>query len=73
MRRLLNEKVGHTGTLDPMATGVLPLCVGKATQVAGCSSPRRQGLRGRRSRFGVETDTLDAQGKVLAERAGARR
>ena len=33
-KRILNEKVGHTGTLDPNATGVLPLLVGKGTQVS---------------------------------------
>ena len=31
VKKILNEKVGHTGTLDPMATGVLPLLVGKGT------------------------------------------
>ena len=34
-RALALSKVGHTGTLDPMATGVLPLCLGEATKVAG--------------------------------------
>lgn len=33
-KRILNEKVGHTGTLDPNATGVLPLLVGKGTQIS---------------------------------------
>ena len=34
MRRILGTgKIGHTGTLDPMATGVLPICVGKATRI----------------------------------------
>ncbi|MFN0064518.1 MAG: tRNA pseudouridine(55) synthase TruB [Myxococcaceae bacterium] len=60
-------KAGHTGTLDPMATGVLPVCVGEATKIAGFI------LEGDKTydavvRLGVETDTLDAEGRVLAEK-----
>lgn len=60
-------KVGHTGTLDPMATGVLPLCVGDATRVAGFI------IEGDKAydatlKLGVTTDTLDAQGKVVSQR-----
>lgn len=68
VRALLKvKKVGHTGTLDPMATGVLPLCLGEATKVAGYI------LEGRKAydavvALGAETDTLDAQGRVLVEK-----
>ena len=61
------EKGGHTGSLDPLATGLLPLCFGEATKIAG-------GLLGARkaydtvARLGVVTDTDDAQGQVLRER-----
>jgi tRNA pseudouridine55 synthase len=60
------NKAGHTGTLDPMATGVLPICVGSATRVAGLIS------EGRKSydaivRLGVVTDTQDAAGNKLSE------
>lgn len=66
-RFLRGTKVGHTGTLDPMATGLLVLLVGRATREA----QRFQGLpkvyEGR-IRLGVETDTADLEGKVLRER-----
>jgi len=58
------KKIGHTGTLDPDATGVLPVCVGKATKVAqliiGSDKEYIAELA-----FGSETDTQDASGKVL--------
>jgi tRNA pseudouridine55 synthase len=65
VRKKLNEKVGHTGTLDPMATGVLPLCVGRATLVSSLLTADDKAYEAEVT-FGVETDTLDAQGKVLA-------
>lgn len=61
-------KVGHTGTLDPMATGLLVLLVGRATREAG----RLQGLDKvytGRIRLGVETDTADMEGRVVREAA----
>jgi tRNA pseudouridine55 synthase len=63
---LKEKKAGHTGTLDPMATGVLPVCVGEATKLAGFIT---EGAKSYDAviRLGVETDTLDAQGKVVAE------
>jgi tRNA pseudouridine55 synthase len=68
VRRLLAiDKIGHTGTLDPMATGVLPLCLGKATALA-------QLLTGEDKRYlaqlrlGARTDSGDAEGKVIEER-----
>ena len=45
VRKLLKtSKVGHLGTLDPMATGVLPLCIGKATRIGQFSSIFSQGI-----------------------------
>ncbi|MEW6081317.1 MAG: tRNA pseudouridine(55) synthase TruB [Bacillota bacterium] len=66
-RRLLGQKrVGHTGTLDPGAAGVLPLAVGQATRLAEYLL-----LLGKSYRFeitlGVTTDTLDASGRVVSE------
>jgi tRNA pseudouridine55 synthase len=60
------KKVGHAGTLDPLATGVLVLCLGPATRLSEYlrESPKRYRAR---VRFGVETDTDDAEGAVIAE------
>jgi len=60
------KKAGHTGTLDPMATGVLPICLGEATKVAGFITEGDKAYDAV-LRLGVETDTLDAEGKVLSE------
>ena len=65
IRRLTGiRRVGHTGTLDPMATGVLPICVGNATKTADmltASDKRYQAVVA----LGAETDTLDREGTVL--------
>lgn len=67
-RRLYNAaKAGHTGTLDPLATGLLPLCFGEATKFAG------ELLNADKSydaliRLGVTTDTADAEGQILETR-----
>jgi len=67
VRSLLKiKKVGHTGTLDPMATGVLPLCLGEATKVAGFITEGDKAYDAT-VRLGSETDTQDAQGKVTAQ------
>ncbi|HZT42508.1 MAG TPA: tRNA pseudouridine(55) synthase TruB [Chthonomonadaceae bacterium] len=67
-RRLFHTKqVGHTGTLDPMATGVLVLCLNQATRLAEYLSASRKNYV-TEVVFGVETDTQDATGTVLAER-----
>jgi tRNA pseudouridine55 synthase len=64
-RRILREKrIGHTGTLDPLATGVLVLCVGKATRVAQYLEAGEKEYRAV-MRLGITTDTLDAEGRVL--------
>src|SRR3712207_286159 len=59
------KKVGHTGTLDPMATGVLPLCLGEATKVAGFITEGDKAYDAT-VRLGAETDTQDAEGQVTA-------
>ena len=58
-------KVGHGGTLDPLATGVLPIAIGEATKLAGrmLDSDKAYDFT---VRFGIETDTLDAEGAVVA-------
>lgn len=61
------RRVGHTGTLDPDATGVLVLCLGRATRLAEYLSASRKNYVAEVV-FGIETDTLDASGQVLAER-----
>jgi tRNA pseudouridine55 synthase len=60
------RKVGHGGTLDPLATGVLPIAVGEATKLAGrmLDSDKAYVFT---VAFGVETDTLDLEGKAIAE------
>ena len=63
-------KVGHTGTLDPAATGVLVLCLGKATRIAEYLVHADKEYRAV-LRLGVATDTQDATGMVIAEAGGA--
>ncbi|KQM37372.1 tRNA pseudouridine(55) synthase TruB [Sphingomonas sp. Leaf10] len=62
------HKVGHGGTLDPLATGVLPVAIGEATKLAGrmLDASKRYDFT---IRFGAQTDTLDLEGKVIAESA----
>ena len=60
-------KAGHTGTLDPMATGLLPLCLGEATKFAGELLDADKSYSAT-LRLGVTTDTADADGKVLETR-----
>src|SRR5690625_990655 len=65
VRRLLQtRRVGHTGTLDPGAAGVLPLVVGKATRLAKWLQDADKQYRAEMT-LGVETDTLDAAGNTL--------
>ncbi len=60
------KKAGHTGTLDPMATGTLPVCIGKATRVIEYLDEDRKvyhcGMK-----LGLRTDTLDIWGRTLEE------
>ena len=65
VRRLTGEKsVGHLGTLDPMATGVLPLLLGKYTRLAQFFSLADKSYTGT-IRFGFATDTYDAEGQPV--------
>ncbi len=65
MRKLLHiKKIGHTGTLDPDATGVLPICVGKATKVCDVITDRDKTYEAVVV-LGITTDTLDTSGEIL--------
>ncbi len=67
VRRLTGiKKAGHTGTLDPMATGVLPVCVGNATKIADMLTLSDKAYTAVLV-LGKTTDTLDAEGRVLTE------
>lgn len=66
IKKLCNEKVGHTGTLDPMATGVLPLLIGKGTLCSKYLINHDKIYRAT-IQLGIETNTLDAEGKILDE------
>lgn len=63
-RLLAAEKAGHTGTLDPLATGLLPLCFGEATKFAHTLLDARKEYVATIA-FGVATDTGDAEGETL--------
>ncbi|MCK7593285.1 tRNA pseudouridine(55) synthase TruB [Pseudomarimonas salicorniae] len=60
-------KAGHTGSLDPLATGLLPICFGEATKIAGLLLGSRKAYRVE-ARLGVTTDTEDADGEAVLER-----
>lgn len=60
------QKAGHLGTLDPLATGVLPVCVGKATRIGPFISKAPKEYTGT-IRFGFSTDTYDRQGKPASD------
>ncbi len=65
LRRILStRKIGHTGTLDPDATGVLPVCVGSATKAVELLTDKEKEYIAT-VQLGSETDTQDASGKVL--------
>lgn len=67
VKRVLNEKVGHTGTLDPMATGVLPLLIGKGTL---CSKYliNHDKIYQVILQLGIRTDTADSEGNTIEEK-----
>lgn len=68
VRKLARQrKVGHAGTLDPMATGVLLVCLGQATRLIEYLMAGRKQYRAT-IRFGRTTDTLDAEGQLVAEK-----
>src|SRR5262245_8795257 len=65
MRRVLGERrIGHTGTLDPLATGVLPLVLGRATRLARFMSASSKSYEAV-VRLGVSTDTADSEGSPI--------
>src|SRR5690606_23615075 len=65
-RRILAERrIGHTGTLDPMATGVLVLAIGKATKLISFLDEERKMYRARLV-LGLSTDTQDLTGRELS-------
>ena len=67
LRRITGQKrIGHTGTLDPMATGVLPVCFGPATRIMEYLDLDFKKYRCS-LRLGIETDTLDIWGETLKE------
>ena len=68
-RWLGTRRVGHLGTLDPLATGVLPLAIRAATKLAPYITDGRKSYVGS-IELGVETDTLDAEGQVLRRHEG---
>lgn len=68
VKRLLRvRKAGHTGSLDPIATGLLPICLGEATKLSGFLLESDKGYEVA-VRLGVTTNTGDSDGHVLAER-----
>jgi tRNA pseudouridine55 synthase len=67
VRRLLRaSKGGHTGALDPLATGLLPLCFGEATKLAGSLLGARKAYLAE-CRLGITTDTADCEGKIVRQ------
>jgi tRNA pseudouridine55 synthase len=68
VRRIFNERrVGHAGTLDPTATGLLPVCIGQATRLVDYFHQQTKTYRCV-VRFGERSDTLDTEGAVVAGR-----
>ena len=67
IKKIVNEKVGHTGTLDPMAQGVLPLLIGKGTL---CSKYliNHDKIYQVELTLGIKTDTADGEGKIIEEK-----
>src|SRR4051812_42496931 len=66
-RDLRIDRAGHGGTLDPLATGVLPICVGAGTKLAQFLLADDKAYEAE-AMLGVETDTLDRTGRVINER-----
>ncbi len=66
-RKFGTRRVGHTGTLDPMATGVLPVCIGNATRASDMLTDSDKKYRAELL-LGKRTDTLDIEGEILEEK-----
>jgi tRNA pseudouridine55 synthase len=70
VRRIAKQRrVGHLGTLDPLATGVLPIALGEATKLSQLLTHGAKSYRGK-LQLGVETTTYDREGEVVAKRDG---
>ena len=67
IKRITGEKVGHTGTLDPLAQGVLPILIGKGTQCSKYLVNHNKKYRVE-LKLGKRTETLDAEGKIIEEK-----
>ena len=68
LRKILRtKKIGHTGTLDPDAEGVLPICIGKATKVADFITEKTKEYKAT-MKLGITTDTQDSSGKIIEEK-----
>ena len=67
VKRITGMKVGHTGTLDPMATGVLPLLIGKGTL---CSKYliNHDKIYNVKLQLGIKTDTADSEGNIIEQK-----
>ncbi len=65
-RKLKMKRIGHAGTLDPMATGLLIMLIGKATKVSQYLISLDKSYEGT-IRFGIETDSHDADGEIVTE------
>ena len=66
IRRLTGTKVGHAGTLDPLATGVLPIALGEATKTTAYAMASRKRYRFR-VRWGIARATDDREGEIVGE------
>ena len=68
IKKMFNEKVGHTGTLDPMAEGVLPILIGKGTLVSKylINHDKKYIVK---LQLGIKTDTADSEGKIIEEKS----
>ncbi len=67
VQKIFNTKAGHTGTLDPLARGVLVVCLGKATKLAEeLTCTEKEYIA--EITLGYETDTLDTEGKIIKEK-----
>ena len=64
IKKICKEKVGHTGTLDPMATGVLPLLIGEGTKLSEYITNHDKKYIAT-IKLGIKTDTLDSEGKII--------
>ena len=64
---LKQKKIGHTGTLDPEAEGVLPVCLGRGTKLCGMLTDKRKTYQAV-LHLGMETDTQDMTGQVISRR-----